>query len=76
MHKTHYRPMGVLQRIGFDFGVVVLLALHTRTRTQWLVIAGPLLGYGALLLAAGDLTSRQHASRFDTRILGAWAYEF
>ncbi len=77
MHKAHYRPMGVLQRIGFDFGVVALLALHTRTRTQWLVIAGLLLGYGALLLAAGDLTKAGNiASRLDTRILGAWAYEF
>ncbi|MFO1263730.1 MAG: heparan-alpha-glucosaminide N-acetyltransferase domain-containing protein [Rhodoferax sp.] len=77
MHKPHYRPLGVLQRIGIDFAVVGLLALYTTVRTQWLVIGALLLGYGALLLAGGDLSKAGNiASQFDTRILGAWAYEF
>lgn len=77
MHKAHYRPLGVLQRIGIDFAVVGLLALYTTARTQWLVAGGILVGYGALLLAGTDLSKAGNiASQFDTRILGSWAYEY
>lgn len=77
MHKPHYRPLGVLQRIGVDFALVGLLALYATVRTQWLAMGALLMGYGALLLAAGDLSKAGNiASQFDTRILGAWAYAF
>jgi predicted acyltransferase len=77
MGKPHFRPLGVLQRIGIDFAVVALLALYTSARTQWLVAAGILLGYYGLLMAGDDLSKAGNiASQFDTRILGAWAYEY
>lgn len=77
MDKPHYRPMGVLQRIGIDFAVVGLLALYTTARTQWWVMGGLLAVYAGLLLAGGDLSKAGNiVSQFDTHILGAWAYEY
>lgn len=77
MNKPHFRPMGVLQRIGIDFAVVALLVLYTSARTQWLVAGGILVGYYGLLLGGDDLSKAGNVvSQFDARILGAWAYEY
>lgn len=78
MDKPHFRPLGVLQRIGIDFAAVGLLVLHTRARTQWVVMGSVLLGYGSLLLGVGgDLSKAGNiASHLDARILGAGAYEY
>lgn len=77
MGTREFRPMGVLQRIGVCYGVVAVLALHTRPRTQWLVFAMLLAGYGALLAWGGPLTKTGNiAGRVDTALLGRFAYEF
>ena len=72
-----FRPMGVLQRIGLCVGVAGWLAIDTRARTQWAVLAALLLGYWALLALGGPLTKEGNlASRIDTALLGRFAYEF
>jgi predicted acyltransferase len=72
-----FRPMGVLQRIGLCVGMAGWLAVDTRPRTQWAVLAGILLGYWALLSLGGPLTKEGNlASRIDTAWLGRFAYEF
>jgi predicted acyltransferase len=77
MDMRAFRPFGVLQRIGICFAAAGLLAIHTRPRTQWLIFALVLLGYGWLLLWGGPLTKEGNlASRIDTALLGRFAYEF
>lgn len=72
----HYRVMGVLQRIGLCFAVIGVLALHTRSRTQWIVLATLLLGYGALLASGGSYEPFVNvASRFDHAVLGVHVYQ-
>jgi predicted acyltransferase len=73
---AHYRVMGVLQRIGLCFAAAGLLALHARPRTQWLVLASLLVGYGALLAAGGSYEPFVNlASRIDHALLGVHAYQ-
>jgi predicted acyltransferase len=73
----YFRPWGVLQRIGLCFGVVGLLAVHTRARTQWLCLAALLLGYWVLLAMSGSYAPwTNFASRVDTAMLGPLAYQF
>ena len=77
MGTREFRPMGVLQRIGVGYAGAALLASHTRARTQWLVFAAILIGYGALLAWGGPLTKAGNvASRIDSALLGRFAYEF
>ncbi|QSX73473.1 DUF1624 domain-containing protein [Lysobacter arenosi] len=73
---AHYRVMGVLQRIGLCFAAAGLLALHARPRTQWLVLAALLIGYGALLAAGGSYEPFVNlASRIDHALLGVHVYQ-
>ncbi|UNK49056.1 heparan-alpha-glucosaminide N-acetyltransferase domain-containing protein [Lysobacter sp. S4-A87] len=73
---AHYRVMGVLQRIGLCFAAAGLLALHARPRTQWLVLAALLVGYGALLAAGGSYEPFVNlASRVDHALLGVHVYQ-
>lgn len=73
---AHYRVMGVLQRIGLCFAAAGLLALYTRPRTQWLLLAALLLGYGTLLAAGGSYAPWENlASRFDHAVLGVHVYQ-
>lgn len=75
--KDVFRPWGVLQRIGLCYGVAATLALRLSPRAQWAVIAAILLGYWALLAASGGYPPLDNlASRVDTWILGAHAYQF
>ncbi|RQP21191.1 acyltransferase family protein [Piscinibacter terrae] len=77
MGTAHFRPFGVLQRIGICFAIVGVLAVRTTARTQWLLIAGIVLGYWALMALGGPLTKEGNlASRLDTALLGRFAYEF
>ena len=77
MGARAFRPFGVLQRIGLCFAAAGLLAIHTRPRTQWWLIAITLLGYWWLLLGGGSLSKEANlASRIDTALLGRFAYEF
>ncbi len=77
LDKPWFRPWGVLQRIGLCFAVVGLLALATRARAQWVLIAFLLLGYWALLAAGGSYAPWDNlASRIDTAMLGPLAYQF
>lgn len=70
-----FRPLGVLQRIGLCVALVVPLALHTRARTQWLITAGVLLLWWALLGNA-LVKGSNFADRLDTAVLGPLAYQF
>jgi predicted acyltransferase len=77
MNTPNFRPFGVLQRIGICFAIAGVLAVRLSVRTQWLLIAGILLGYWALLVLGGPLTKEGNlASRLDTALLGRFAYEF
>ena len=77
LDQSHFRPWGVLQRIGLCFGAVGLLAIRTSARTQWLLIAGLLLGYWALLAGGGSFEPWTNlASCIDTALLGPLLYQF
>jgi predicted acyltransferase len=72
-----WRPLGVLPRIGICFGLVGWLYLHSTGRTRWIIYAGLLAVYGALLAWWGDLT-RDHSlpSRVDSLVLGPYIYHY
>lgn len=74
----NFRLMGVLQRIGICFAIVGMIAIHVRSvKAQWLIIAGILLGYGALLLSSGSLQPDLNlADKIDSLLLGKLAYSF
>lgn len=72
----HYRPMGVLQRIGLCFAAAGLLVSWTRPRWQWGMLLALLLGYAALLAAGGSYAPFDNlASRIDHAILGVHVYQ-
>lgn len=72
----HYRPWGVLQRIGLCFLAAGAAALYLRPRGQWLLLAGLLAGWWALLRAGGSLEPYANiASRIDDALLGPWLYQ-
>ena len=73
----HFRPMGVLQRIGLCVLAGSWLLIYARPRMQWLVITGLLLGYWILMAWGGTLEPWINlASRIDALVLGPHAYEF
>ena len=78
MHKPEFRVMGVLQRIGLCFAFVGAVAVTLRAAwMQWLLLAGLLAGYGAMLLLGGGLEKVNNiASLVDTQLLGRFAYEW
>lgn len=77
LDKDHFRPWGVLQRIGICFVIGGLFALHARERTQWIVLCGLLLGYWLLLGWGGSLEPWTNiASRIDTAMLGPLLYQY
>lgn len=77
LDKPWFRPWGVLQRIGLCFIAAGALALYTRPRVQWLIVAGLLLGYWALLATAGGYVPLDNlASRIDTALVGPHVYHF
>ncbi|MCC7633758.1 acyltransferase family protein [Stenotrophomonas rhizophila] len=72
-----YRLWGVLQRIALCVAVVGLLAIHTRARAQWLVLAALLFGYAGVLLGAASLAPWQNpASRLDTALFAPLLYRY
>lgn len=56
LDRPEYRIPGVLQRIGLCYGVVALLAIHTRPLTQWLLFGAILFGYWLFLAGVGPIT--------------------
>jgi len=73
----HFRVMGVLQRIGLCFAVAGMLAVFVSPRGQWAVWIGLVLGYAGLLAAGGSYAPFENlASRIDSAVLGAHAYQF
>lgn len=77
MDKPHFRPWGVLQRIGLCFLVVGYMATRPAPRAQGALIALLLLGYWALLGFSGGFEPWTNlASRMDTALLGPLVYEF
>lgn len=73
----HYRPWGVLQRIGLCFAAAGMIAIWLRPRTQWLCLGVLLTGYAALLVAGGSLEPWLNlASRVDASLLGPLLYQY
>jgi len=73
----HWRPLGVLQRIGICFGLVGWLYLHVSPRVRWGLLAVLLVGYGLLLGAGIDLErDTSLPSRVDAMLLGPFAYRY
>lgn len=76
LDQPHYRPWGVLQRIGLCFLGAGAAALYLRPRAQWLLLAGLLAGWWMLLQAGGTLEPYANiASRIDDALLGPWLYQ-
>ncbi|MBB6065311.1 acyltransferase family protein [Pseudoxanthomonas broegbernensis] len=72
----HYRPWGVLQRIGLCFLVAAAVALWLKPRGQWALLAALLLGGWALLAWGGGYAPFENiASRIDDALLGPWLYQ-
>jgi len=71
-----FRLLGVLQRIGFCFALVGMLAIYVRdARMQWGIFFAILLGYWALLASYGSyLPDANLADHIDTALLGPLAY--
>ncbi|WP_372017814.1 acyltransferase family protein [Pseudoxanthomonas sp. 10H] len=77
LDTAHFRPWGVLQRIGLCFLAVGAAALWLRPRAQAWWLAALLLGWWGLLAAGGSLAPWHNlASRVDTALLGPWLYQF
>lgn len=72
----HYRPWGVLQRIGLCFAIAGMVAIWLSARMQWLCIGLLLGGYAALLAAAGTSPWHNLPSRMDTALLGPLLYQY
>ena len=73
----HYRPMGVLQRIGLCYAVVGLLAICARPPERWVLAALLLFGYAALLVTGPSLEPFENiAGRIDFAVLGQHVYQF
>jgi predicted acyltransferase len=73
----HFRPMGVLQRIGLCVLASGWLVMHASPRIQWIVIAALMLGYWGLMAWGGSLEPWVNlASRIDAVVLGEHAYLF
>ena len=74
---AHYRPWGVLQRIGICFAVAGMAAIWLRPRAQWLCLFGLLAGYALLLAAGGSLAPWLNLpSRVDTALFGSLLYQY
>ncbi|HEX5685418.1 MAG TPA: heparan-alpha-glucosaminide N-acetyltransferase domain-containing protein [Ideonella sp.] len=74
---THWRPLGVLQRIAICFGLVGWLYLHVSPRARWSLWAALLAGYGLLLNTGEDLGRHTSLpSRLDATLLGPLAYRY
>ena len=74
---AHFRPWGVLQRIGLCFLIAGAVALWLKPRAQWALLAVLLLGWWALLAWGGSLAPWDNvASRVDTALLGSLLYQF
>lgn len=77
LDKPHFRPWGVLQRIGLCFGIAGTIAIWCKPRVQWGLTGVLLAGWAALLWAGGSLAPFQNiASRVDTAMLGPLVYQY
>lgn len=77
LDKPHFRPWGVLQRIGLCFLVAGWLATWLRPRRQWVLLVSLLGFYGLLLAGTGGTAQWSNiASRLDTVLLGHHVYAF
>ena len=77
LDKPHFRPWGVLQRIGVCFAFAGTVAIWLRPHAQWALLAALLAGYALLLWLGGTLLPGYNAaSRLDTALLGPLVYQY
>jgi len=77
LDKPHYRPWGVLQRIGLCFAIAGSVAIWWRPRAQWCLLGVLLVSYALLLGAGGTLLAGYNAAdRLDTALLGPLLYQY
>ena len=73
---AHFRPMGVLQRIGLCFAIAGLLVIRLRERWHWCALLALLAGYAGLLAAGGSYAPFDNlVSRIDHAVLGVQVYQ-
>lgn len=72
----HFRPWGVLQRIGLCFALTGAVALWLSPRAQWALLAGLLVAYAAVLAIGGTAPWTNPASRLDTALFAPWLYRY
>jgi len=76
LDRPHFRPWGVLQRIGLCFAAAGLVALYVKPRLQWALIGVTLLGYWALLAPSGYAAYTNLPARVDTALFAPWLYQW
>lgn len=76
LDKPHFRPWGVLQRIGLCFFAAGLLATWVKPLQLGLLAIGILLADWTLMAPSGYAPLTNLASRVDTALLGSLVYEF
>ncbi|MDH5830975.1 heparan-alpha-glucosaminide N-acetyltransferase domain-containing protein [Luteimonas sp. M1R5S18] len=76
LDAAHYRPWGVLQRIGLCVLVAAPLAMRTSPRAQWALVLAILLGYWAALAPGGYARFDNLADRVDTALFAPLLYVF
>ena len=78
MHKTYFRPMGVLQRIGICVALAAVVGSVWRTeRARWAVLAVLLVGYGLVMsLGGGWAPDTNLAAHIDNAVFGHWNYHW
>ncbi len=74
---AHFRPWGVLQRIGICFALAGMVAIWLRPRLQGALLLVLLAGYAGLLAAGGTLAPWLNLpSQFDTALFGPLLYQY
>jgi predicted acyltransferase len=76
LDRPHFRPWGVLQRIGLCYAAVALCAIHLRPRGQWMLCIGVLAGYALVLAIGGMVRFETPGDRLDTALLGPLLYRY
>ncbi|WP_337244721.1 heparan-alpha-glucosaminide N-acetyltransferase domain-containing protein [Luteimonas sp. gir] len=73
---AHFRPWGVLQRIGVCFALAGLAALSLSPRGQWALLAGLLVASAVALGLGGTAPGTNPFDRLDNALFAPWLYRY